>query len=164
MRPLSRLALAAVFSVTLGNVAVAATPASAPAAYGKPVPAAAALSVSTVLGLSPRLADQPVQVEGKVSGVCKREGCWVTLKDPAQQSDDTLRLIFKDHAFTVPVELAGRTVVAVGVLRVTETSVERLRHLAEDAGKNAAEIAAITAPRHEATLEADGLKVVGDAK
>jgi len=164
MRPSARFVLAAAFSTTFGSVAFAATPATAPAAYGKPVPAAAALSVSTVLGLSPRLADQAVQVEGKVSGVCKREGCWVTLKDPAQQSDETLRVIFKDHAFTVPVELAGRTVVAVGVLRVTETSVERLRHLAEDAGQSAAQIAAITAPRHEATLEADGLKVVGDAQ
>jgi len=47
---------------SFGSVAFAATPATAPAAYGKPVPAAAALSVSTVLGLSPRLADQAVQV------------------------------------------------------------------------------------------------------
>jgi hypothetical protein len=50
------------------------------------------------------------------------------------------------------------------VLRVSETSVERLRHLAEDAGKSASEIAAITAPRHEATLEAEGLRVVGEAQ
>ena len=162
MRTCSRLLLAGALAfAALADFALAA---GAPAVYGKPVPDAAALSVSKVLGLSPRLADQQIQVEGKVSGVCKREGCWVTLKDPAQASDETLRVIFKDHAFTVPVELAGRTVVAAGVLRVSETSVERQRHLAEDAGKSAAEIAAITAPRHEATLEADGLKVVGDAE
>ena len=162
MRSSSRfLAVAALAFTAFADFAVAA---DAPTAFGKPVPDAAALSVSKVLGLSPRLVDQEVQVEGRVSGVCKREGCWVTLKDPTVASDETLRVIFKDHAFTVPVELAGRTVVAVGVLRVSETSVERLRHLAEDAGKSAAEIAAITAPRHEATLEAEGLEVVGGAR
>ena len=161
MRLPRRLYVAVVLSSLVP--AVAAFAADVGSAYGKPVPDAAPLSVSKVVGLSPRLADQSIQVEGKVSGVCKREGCWVTLKDSSLASGEDLRVIFKDHAFTVPVELAGRKVVASGVLRVTETSVERLRHLAEDAGKSTAEIAAITAPRIEATLEAEGLKVVGEA-
>jgi len=162
MRTSIRFVLAA--ALAFGAVSVTLAAASTLLAYGKPLPAAATLPVSTVLGLSPRLVDQSVLVEGKVFGVCKREGCWVTLADPAQGSAETLRVTFKDHAFTVPTELAGRTVVAFGVLRVAETSVERLRHLAGDAGKNAAEIAAITTPRYEATLEAEGLRVVGEAE
>lgn len=140
--------------------------ASLPSAYGTPVTAAegAVLAVAKVLGLAPRLADGPVTVQGKVSGVCQREGCWVTLVDPAQPGAGALRVAFKDHAFTVPPAMLGRTVTASGVLHVTETSVERLRHLAEDAGKAPAEIAAITAPRRETALEAEGLRVEGDAR
>jgi Domain of unknown function (DUF4920) len=40
------------------------------------------------------------------------------------------------------------------------TSVEELKHYAEDAGKTKAEIDAITAPKTELSVDATGVKVV----
>ena len=71
---------------------------------------------------------------------------------------------FKEHSFVVSSEIAGKTVVAEGVLHVETTSVEERRHLAEDAGKSAAEVAAITTPKLEVSLEATGLMLVGSGE
>lgn len=55
----------------------------------------------------------------------------------------------KDHAFLVPLSMNGKTIVAEGTATLKETSVEMLRHYAEDAGKSKEEIAAIKEPKKE---------------
>ncbi len=128
--------------------------------YGVAVTADDALAVADLLAAAALPADRTVKVAGRVAAVCRREGCWLTLADPAAKAGESLRVTFRDHAFVVPREIAGRQIVAHGALSVREVSVERQRHLAEDAGRSPAEIAAIQAPRVEATLVADGLIVV----
>jgi hypothetical protein len=66
----------------------------------------------------------------------------------------------KDHAFLVPVAMEGRTVVVGGTATFKETSVDQLRHFAEDAGKTAEEIAKITEPKKEIVMQASGIKVI----
>ena len=66
----------------------------------------------------------------------------------------------KDHSFLVPVAMEGKIVVAEGVATFKETSVEQLRHFAEDAGKSKEEIALITEPKKEIVFQATGIKVL----
>lgn len=101
-------------------------------------------------------ASKDVKVTGKVIEVCKAEGCWVRV----ETKTGSMLVKMKDHAFLVPVALEGKTIVADGVATYKETSVEQLRHFAEDAGKTKEEIAKITEPKKEIVLQATGIKVL----
>jgi hypothetical protein len=71
-----------------------------------------------------------------------------------------MRVTFKDYAFFMPKDLSGKRVVVDGFARVETTSVEVLRHYAEDAKKTPAEITAITEPKREVSFEAAGVLIL----
>lgn len=71
----------------------------------------------------------------------------------------SMRVSFKDYGFFVPKDISGKTVIVEGKATVTTTTVEELRHFAEDAGKSKEEIAKITEGKTELTFEADGVIV-----
>ncbi len=97
-----------------------------------------------------------VKVIGKVSEVCKAEGCWVRM----ETKTGSMLVKMKDHAFLVPVALEGKTIVVDGIATFKETSVEQLRHFAEDAGKSQKEIEQIKDPKKEIVFQATGIKVL----
>ena len=97
-----------------------------------------------------------VKVTGKVSEVCKAEGCWLRM----ETENGSMLIKMKDHAFLVPLSMNGKTIVVDGVATLKETSVEMLRHYAEDAGKSKAEIEAIKEPKKEITMQAKGILVL----
>ncbi len=94
------------------------------------------------------------RVTGTVAQVCQAAGCWMKIKT---ESGQTMRVTFKDYAFFVPKDIAGKKVVFEGFAQKTETSVAHLKHYAEDAGKSKAEIAKITKPEIAITFEAEGI-------
>lgn len=100
-----------------------------------------------------------LKVTGKVSEVCQKKGCWMTIvsDDPAAPA---MRVTFKDYAFFMPKNLSGKHVVIDGYAYVETTPVEVLRHYAEDAGKSKEEIAAITQPQREVSFEAAGVLIL----
>lgn len=89
-----------------------------------------------------------------VNSVCEKKGCWMRLK--LSEEDESL-VTFKDYGFFVPEDIQGQEAVVHGKLFVKETSVEDLKHFAEDAGKSEKEIAAITEPELVYAFEADGV-------
>ena len=97
-----------------------------------------------------------VKVTGKVTEVCKAEGCWIRV----ETKTGSMLVKMKDHAFLVPVALEGKTIVADGVATFKETSVDQLRHFAEDAGKSKKEIEKIVEPKKEIVFQATGIKVL----
>ena len=151
-----RSALAAALFVT--TIASAAEPTQ----FGAPITALDAVPVAKVLADPAAHAGKIVKLAGRTDGVCTRKGCWMTLEGPDQAT--SLRVTFRDYGFFVPKEILGRDVIVEGKLEVKEQSVAELRHLAEDAGRSAAEIAAIVAPVTSAALVADGVLIVADAK
>jgi hypothetical protein len=72
----------------------------------------------------------------------------------------TVFVKMKDYAFFVPLEMIGKTVVIDGEAKKIETSVAELKHYAEDAKKSKEEIEAITEPKKEIRLTANGILVV----
>lgn len=125
--------------------------------YGGEVAPAGALPVSAL----PQLLkdDQPkmVKVQGTVTDVCPKMGCWLSLEMPDKTS---VFVKMKDYGFFVPTDLKGKTVVMDAEAKVLKTSVEELKHYAEDAKKPQSEIDAITAPKEEIRLTATGITVV----
>jgi hypothetical protein len=96
-------------------------------------------------------------VEGAVTDVCSKKGCWMKLD---QGNGETVRVTFKDYALFMPLDLAGSKVVVRGIAKKDTVSVDDLRHYAEDAGKSAEEIAAITEPEIKISFEADGVAIL----
>lgn len=98
-----------------------------------------------------------VKVTAKVLDVCPKKGCWMKL----QVNDSTTAFVkMKDYAFFVPLDIKGKTIIIEGESFLKETSVQELRHYAEDAKKSKAEIEAITQPAKEIRLTAKGIRVV----
>ena len=93
------------------------------------------------------------KVTASINEVCSKKGCWMKL-DLGDGEEMMVR--FKDYGFFVPLNAEGEVVIN-GKAFVTETSVEELRHYAEDAGKSKEEIEAITSPERTLGFEADGV-------
>lgn len=96
-----------------------------------------------------------VTVRGTVDAVCQMKGCWMDIV--SDEVPESMKVRFKDYGFFVPKDIAGREVIMQGVATYQETSVDDLRHYAEDAGKSAEEIEAITEPRRELSFLASGV-------
>jgi len=97
-----------------------------------------------------------VQLKAEVTEVCTKEGCWIKVKG----TDGNMMVKMKDHKFLVPVALNGKTIVINGVAEMKVTSVEQLKHYAEDAGKSKEEIEAIKEPKQEIVINAEGIVVL----
>jgi hypothetical protein len=124
--------------------------------YGEKITDKGAVSVTELSKSMEGKTEMQAKVEGVVLEVCQTKGCWMTM----EKGDGTkMRVTFKDYGFFVPKDISGKTVVIDGVAKVTTTSVEELRHYAEDAGKSKEEIEKINAPKKELTFEASGVIV-----
>ena len=97
------------------------------------------------------------RLTGKVTEVCKSMGCWIKLQ---KEDGSTLMVKSKDHAFFMPQELVGRTVVVEGKAMIKEVSEEKRRHLAEDAGMSKKQIKKIKGSEKQVQFIASGIKVL----
>lgn len=97
------------------------------------------------------------KVKGTVIEVCQEKGCWMKL---AQTDGDGIMIRFKDYKFFMPKNIVGKEVVLDGVAKITITSVEKLKHYAEDGGKSKEEIEKITEPKTEIEFTAKGVLVL----
>ena len=97
------------------------------------------------------------QVQGKVVEVCQAEGCWIKI----QRADGSSMMVrAKDHAFLMPANIVGKTVVIEGTAVIKEVSEEMRKHYAEDAGKSKEEIAKIKGAEKDVQFAAKGVKVI----
>jgi len=124
--------------------------------FGAKTSADGAIAATELTAKLQSTASVDVKVTGKVKEVCKAEGCWLRM----ETADGTMLIKMKDHAFLVPLSMNGKTIVADGTVTLKETSVEMLKHYAEDAGKSKAEIDAIKEPKKEITMQAKGILVL----
>lgn len=93
------------------------------------------------------------KLSASINEVCSKKGCWMKLD---LGNDEEIMVTFKDYGFFMPLNAEGDVIIN-GKAFVTETSVEDLRHYAEDAGKAKEEIDAITQPEKTYAFEADGV-------
>ena len=97
------------------------------------------------------------KVKAKIIEVCPKKGCWLKLE---LENGETATVKMKDYGFFLPLAAKGKTVVIDGEVKIRNTSVEELRHYAEDAKKSKEEIAAITKPEKEVRVTAKGITIV----
>ncbi|CAL2077145.1 DUF4920 domain-containing protein [Tenacibaculum sp. 190524A05c] len=95
-----------------------------------------------------------VKFASKINEVCSKKGCW--MKVPVSDSEEVM-VRFKDYGFFMPLDSNGKEVIVEGKAFIKETSVDELKHYAEDAGKSKEEIAKITEPKLEKAFLAHGV-------
>ena len=123
--------------------------------YGDSITTEGAIEVNQLA----EIVQRDGQFEGKVTTVihetCKMKGCWMKVD---LDGDEDMRVTFKDYGFFVPKEgVDGKEVIMEGIAYLDTTSVEMLRHYAEDAGKTPEEIETITEPEYALAFEAIGV-------
>ena len=134
------------------------TPAKAGVTYGKSIDKKNAISVKKLEDNLKNKSSFAGKIEGEVVSVCKKKGCFLTLKRDGEAEPIMVR--FTDYGYFVPENIVGKTVVLEGKAKVKETSVEWQQHYAEDQGKSKEEIAKINTPKRDISVVADGVLVV----
>ncbi|HMN89551.1 MAG TPA: DUF4920 domain-containing protein [Saprospiraceae bacterium] len=130
--------------------------------FGESVTAEGAMRYEELLTQIRNQDSMAVKVLGTVEAVCQMKGCWMNIVS-GKDGDPVMMVKFKDYGFFVPKDIAGRQVIMQGYAYREVTPVDELRHYAEDAGKSAAEIEAITEPREELKFMASGVLLIDAA-
>ncbi|MBK8502757.1 MAG: DUF4920 domain-containing protein [Saprospiraceae bacterium] len=125
--------------------------------FGDQITVESAVSVTDLLAVLTRQDSVVAKVSGQINNVCQMKGCWMNISDVT--ATEPVFVQFKDYAFFVPKDAAGKEVVIEGVAYRELTTVEDLRHYAKDAGQSEDEIAKITEPKEEIRFMAKGVLI-----
>lgn len=115
-----------------------AAPAAPPGdVYGEPLTLTESTPISTLLADIDAYDGKKVRVEGLVTEVCAKRGCWMSIA--GDQPFQELRFKVEDGVITIPLEAKGRYAVAEGTCRKVALSPEDAmamrEHEAEEQGK-----------------------------
>lgn len=105
-----------------------------------------------------------VKVVGTVDEVCQKKGCWMSIINPENPEGEELFVKFKDYGFFMPLDISGKEVIMDGYAYREVTSVEELKHYAEDAKEPQEVIDAITEPKEEFKFLASGVLLLDEKK
>ena len=125
--------------------------------FGEMISDVGALSFSELVIKMDQSDEVEAVVTGNVGSVCQAKGCWMNIVDSDGGTSEEMFVKFKDYGFFMPLDIAGKDVIMRGKAYKEETSVDELRHYAEDEGKSAEEVAAITESIIELKFMADGV-------
>lgn len=128
--------------------------------FGKEINSDGAITYAALLSKMEGQESVEVKVEGLVDAVCQTKGCWMNIA--GGEGQENLFVQFEDYGFFMPKDIAGRKVVMEGKAYREVTTVEELKHFAEDEGKSAKEIAAITEPLEELKFMATGVLLLDE--
>lgn len=98
-----------------------------------------------------------IKISAVATDVCQKKGCWMKVE---LADGESMRIKFKDYGFFVPLDISGKNVVFSGKAYTETTTVDELKHYAEDGGASEEEIAAITEDETKLTFLADGVMIV----
>ncbi len=95
-------------------------------------------------------------MEGRIVAVCQEKGCWANVELPAGQ---TIKVLFRDangEEFSIDKTSKNKMIVVNGVGYMDTTSVEMLKHYAQDDGASKEAIEKITTPEIKPVFNASG--------
>ncbi|MEO1367652.1 MAG: DUF4920 domain-containing protein [Acidobacteriota bacterium] len=125
--------LATVALLALAAPATAESPAGG--TFGGGVGDAQLVPIADLVATPERWDGQAVRVQGEITGVCPKKGCWMELKD----GDASVRVKVEDDVIVFPADATGQKATAQGRLEIREMSREDYlgwaRHQAEEKGE-----------------------------
>jgi len=122
--------------LTLAALAPAG-PAAGETAYGKALTGTDTIAISALHANPDPHLGQTVRVEGLVTGVCEKRGCWMSLASDEEFQD--IRIKVDDGVMVFPVTAKGKRAIAEGVFTQIEMTMEQTlaygKHHAEEHGE-----------------------------
>ncbi len=97
-----------------------------------------------------------VIVSGRVKKVCQKKGCWMVIESPKKQ---TVRVLFKDYAFTVPQNILNKSALIQGVITQKLINTKEQRHFLSDEGAPTSQLKAKLKPKKVFRFIASGVEV-----
>jgi hypothetical protein len=105
--------------------------------YGEPLTGTETIEISELLGNPDPYLGKVVRVEGLVTDVCKKRGCWMSLAGDEEFQE--IRIKVDDGVIVFPMEAKGKRAVAEGVFTKIEMTLEQTiayrEHHAEEHGE-----------------------------
>ena len=115
------------------------------------------LPLASVLDNAGEYSGRTVKVRGRVAKVCKKKGCWFTVK--AKDADPTyVRVTMLNYGFFVPLDCDGKDAVIEGVFKQVKVPEAHRKHLAEDGGEDPS---AVKGAKKEFTMVATAIDIDG---
>jgi len=146
-------------SIDTSDAAANQTEAISYASFGDSISMDGAISGEELAKMYKELSPEDtieVKFSGVIENVCQKKGCWMNV----QLSDSVSTFIrFKDYGFFMPFNAAESEAIVNGKGFVSVTSVDELKHYAEDEGLSQEEIDAITEPEVGFNFLADGVLI-----
>jgi|GEM_PF-1117116 len=137
LRQVVSAALRPVVSSVLCASLALATPALASQQFGPAFDTTASIAVSEILRQPAAYVGKTVTVQGTVSEVCQKKGCWMQFKTDV--AAPVFRLKVRDGDMVFPLSARGKTAYATGTLSVREMDLaetqDYLAHRAEEQGE-----------------------------
>jgi hypothetical protein len=132
--------------------------------YGDGVGAAQSVPIADILADPDAYAGKSVRVEGTVTDVCPKRGCWFEMA--GQAPGEKMRFKVRDGVMVFPMDAKGSYAVAEGVVHASELTLEETReymeYQAKEYGKDI-DLDSITEPMTVVRLDGKGA-VLRDAK
>jgi len=122
--------------------------------FGSEITEDGAIAFADLKGAMGDKKELNVKLIGEVDAVCQKKGCWMEMKNAPGEN---IRVTFKDYAFFMPMDCAGKTAIIEGVAKIEETSIADLKEYAKDNNDSKEIIAAIKVPKKELVFEATGV-------
>lgn len=148
------------------NAVAASTPSGAGAStsaqpkgdtFGAGVKLTESTSIDAILAAPKEYSGKTVRVEGMVTDVCPKRGCWFELA--ASKPGQKLRFKVTDGEMVFPMDSKGRKAIAEGVVAVTELTLEQTKERAQYEAKEYGkpyDAAAITEPAIVVRIDGTG--------
>ena len=130
--------IAAIFLI-IGWLAVLPAAAGEAEKYGEGVSIEEAVPVSALLSSPDDYLGKKVRVDGVITGVCKKRGCWMQVTDP--ETGNGVRIKVEDGVIVFPYTAMGKKASAEGVFEAIALTPEQIeaRRKAAEAGHEHAE-------------------------
>lgn len=160
----SSASTAAATPTTTAAPAAAPKPATAGKSFGAGVKLTETTPIDTILANPKDWNGKTVRVEGMITDVCPKRGCWMELA--GTQPGQKLRFKVTDGEMVFPMDAKGQRATAEGVVAVKEMSVEESKQYAEYQAKEYGkpyDPASITQPTVVARIDGTGA-IIHDAK
>jgi hypothetical protein len=129
--------------------------------YGEPLSGSDTTKISVLIADPDKYVGQTVRVEGLVTGVCEKRGCWMSIA--SDQEFEEVRIKVDDGVIVFPMEAKGKRAIAEGEFTVIEMTMEQTlaykKHHAEEHNEEF-DPSTITEPRTYYQINATGAVIL----
>jgi hypothetical protein len=91
--------------------------------YGEPLSGSDTIKISVLMADPDTYVGKTVRIEGQITGVCEKRGCWMSLASDEESQE--LRIKVDDGVLVFPMEAKGKRAIAEGEFTKIEMTMEQ---------------------------------------